>query len=137
LTGWPKAWSADEDWAAAFGNLTALKRKTEMKTETKTLQPLCALACVLALAGALSGCATNQSSSGKMTDEKITADVQARLDSIADLGPPHSITVQTRDHIVYLNGQVDTGLEKRMAESVTMKVTGVTTVVNGIVVTHQ
>jgi len=99
--------------------------------------PVYSLACVLTLAGALSGCATDQPSGGKMTDEKITADVQARLDKIADLGPPHSITVQTRNHTVYLNGQVDTGLEKRMAESVAMKVPGVTTVVNGIDVSHN
>jgi len=72
-----------------------------------------------------------------MTDEKITAAVQARLDGLADLGPPHSITVQTRNHIVYPNGQVDTGLEKRMAESVTMKIPGVTSSENGIDVNHN
>jgi osmotically-inducible protein OsmY len=99
--------------------------------------PVYSLACALVLIGALSGCATDQSSGGRMTDEKITAAVQARLDGLADLGPPHSITVQTRNHIVYLNGQVDTGLEKRMAESVTMKIPGVTSVENGIDVNHN
>jgi hypothetical protein len=58
---------------------------------------------------------------GCSPDGKITADVQARLDKLTDLGPPHSIEVQTRDRIVYLNGTVDTGLEKRMAESVAMQ----------------
>ncbi|HEY6851677.1 MAG TPA: BON domain-containing protein [Terracidiphilus sp.] len=103
----------------------------------KNLKPLYAQACALVLIGALSGCATDQPSGGRMTDEKITAAVQARLDGLADLGPPHSITVQTRNHIVYLNGQVDTGLEKRMAESVTMKIPGVTSVENGIDVNHN
>jgi len=99
--------------------------------------PVYSLACVLALAGAVSGCATDQSSGGRMTDEKITATVQARLDGLADLGPPHSITVQTRNHIVYLNGAVDTGVEKRMAESIAMQITGVTQVANDIAVSHN
>jgi osmotically-inducible protein OsmY len=97
--------------------------------------PAYSLACVLALAGAVSGCAT-ESSGERMTDEKITAELQSRLDKIADLGPPHSILVQTRNHIVYLNGEVDTGLEKRMAESIAMQITGVTLVVNDIAVSH-
>jgi osmotically-inducible protein OsmY len=98
--------------------------------------PVYSLACVLALAGAVSGCATG-SSGERMTDEKITAELQSRLDKIADLGPPHSIVVQTRNHIVYLNGAVDTGVEKRMAESIAMQITGVTQVANGIAVSHQ
>jgi osmotically-inducible protein OsmY len=102
----------------------------------KNLRPLYALACAFALAGAVSGCAT-ESSGEKMTDEKITAAVQTRLDGLADLGPPHSITVQTRNHIVYLNGQVDTGVEKRMAASVAMKIPGVTSVENDIDVLHN
>jgi osmotically-inducible protein OsmY len=103
----------------------------------KEFKPLYALACDLVLVGALSGCATDRSEGSKMTDEKITAAVQARLDGLADLGPPHSIAVQTRDHIVYLNGQVDTGLEKRMAESVATKILGVTSVENNIDVRHN
>jgi osmotically-inducible protein OsmY len=102
----------------------------------KNLRPLYALASAFALAGAVSGCAT-ESSGEKMTDEKITAAVQTRLDGLADLGPPHSITVQTRNHIVYLNGQVDTGVEKRMAASVAMKIPGVTSVENDIDVLHN
>ena len=98
--------------------------------------PVYSLACVLALAGAVSGCAT-ESSGEKMTDERITAELQSRLDKIADLGPPHSIVVQTREHVVYLNGEVDTGLEKRMAESIAMQITGVSQVVNGIAVQHN
>jgi osmotically-inducible protein OsmY len=98
--------------------------------------PVYSLACVLALAGAVSGCATG-SSGEKMTDEKITAELQSRLDKIADLGPPHSIVVQTRNHVVYLNGAVDTGVEKRMAESIAMQITGVTQVANGIAVSHN
>ena len=42
----------------------------------KIPSPFCSLACFLALAGALSGCAT-ESSGESMTDDKITANVQA------------------------------------------------------------
>jgi osmotically-inducible protein OsmY len=40
--------------------------------------------------------------------------------------------VQTLDHVVYLTGQVDTELERSMAETVARKVIGVTQVVNSI-----
>jgi osmotically-inducible protein OsmY len=39
--------------------------------------------------------------------------------------------------VVYLNGFVDVGLEKRNAESVAMQVPGVTNVVDGIAVLHN
>lgn len=63
-------------------------------------------------------------------DTKITADVQARLNQIADVGS------QTLDHVVYLNGLVDAGSEKSTAESVAKQVPGVTRVVNNIAVSH-
>jgi osmotically-inducible protein OsmY len=40
--------------------------------------------------------------------------------------------VQTRDHIVYLYGLVDTALERDMAESVALGTPGVVKVVNSI-----
>jgi osmotically-inducible protein OsmY len=46
------------------------------------------------------------------------------------------ILVQTLDHVVYLNGQVSTGLESRAAESVALATPEVTRVVNLISVTH-
>jgi hypothetical protein len=118
--------------ASSPENCTVTKEK-----DMKNLKPLYALTCGLVLAGALSGCATERSSDVKVTDGKITAELQSRLDKIADLGPPHSIVVQTRNNIVYLNGPVDTGLEKRMAESIAMQITGVTQVANGIAVSHN
>jgi osmotically-inducible protein OsmY len=60
-----------------------------------------------------------------------------RLDKIADLGPPHSIVVRTRNHVVYLYGAVDTGVDKRMTESIDTQITGVTQVANGIAVSHN
>jgi osmotically-inducible protein OsmY len=38
---------------------------------------------------------------------------------------------------VYLNGAVDTDVEKRMAESIAMQITGVTQVANGIAASHN
>ena len=66
-------------------------------------------------------------------DAKITMTVQQLLDRRAELGPPNSIQVQTRDHVVYLHGIVDTGLEKWIAESVAARAPDVDRVVNSIV----
>ena len=100
----------------------------------KILSPLCSLACFLALAGALSGCAT-ESSGESMTDDKITANVQAMINKHSDVGPPDSIHVETRDHVVYLSGLVSTGLMKSTAEDLAQHSRGVTKVVSDIAVT--
>ena len=42
----------------------------------------------------------------------------------------------TEEHVVYLNGQVDYGLERSTAESVANQVPGVTKVVNNLYVSH-
>jgi hypothetical protein len=94
----------------------------------------CSLACFLALAGALSGCATG-SGGESMTDDKITANVQAMINKHSDVGPPDSIHVETRDHVVYLSGLVSTGLMKSTAEDLAQHSRGVTKVVSDIAVT--
>lgn len=66
-------------------------------------------------------------------DAKIAMNVQQLLDRRADLGPPSSIQVQARGHVVYLRGIVDTGLEKWIAESVASRAPNVDRVVNSIV----
>jgi osmotically-inducible protein OsmY len=73
---------------------------------------------------------------GCPSDQKITSKVQARLNQDTSLGAPDSITVQTINGIVYLNGQVDVGLEKRTAEAEAKQVPGVVQVVNNIDVQH-
>jgi osmotically-inducible protein OsmY len=102
----------------------------------KNLRPLYALACALVLVGALSGCATDQSAASKMTDEKITAAVQALINQHPDVGPPDSVRVQTLDHVVYLSGEVSQGLMKQTAEDVARQTLGVTRVVNNVFVGH-
>jgi osmotically-inducible protein OsmY len=88
--------------------------------------------------GPLQGCASySRCGSGGCTgDTKITQDVQARLDSMSDFGPPGAIRVATKDHVVYLNGTVDAGLAKHLAESVAKQTPGVARVVNSIAVDH-
>jgi osmotically-inducible protein OsmY len=101
--------------------------------------PFLALAAVLTVAGALAGCATfgKCDSAACRDDAAITTNVQAQLNQYAALGAPNSIDVQTIDHVVYLNGLVDVGLEKRSAASEAEEVPGVTQVVNNIAVEHQ
>jgi osmotically-inducible protein OsmY len=45
--------------------------------------------------------------------------------------------VQTFNSVVYLDGQVGGGLEKRIAADVALQVAGVKEVVNGIYVPHS
>ena len=65
-------------------------------------------------------------------DAKITRDVQALMSRYPALQAPNSIRVQTMDHVVYLNGQVNTELERSTAESVALSVPGVRRVLNSI-----
>jgi osmotically-inducible protein OsmY len=102
-------------------------------------KPLYALAAIFTLAGALGGCATfeDRDPAVRNDDAAITKNVRAQLNQYAALGAPNSIGVQTVDHVVYLNGLVDGGLEKRSAAAEVEKVPGVTQVVNNISVVHE
>jgi osmotically-inducible protein OsmY len=109
-----------------------------MEIEMSKPKRVRALSFVLILTGAVSGCASLEKcdSSGCAGDAKITADVQARLNQDTSLGAPDTIAVQTVNRVVYLNGEVDVGLEKRTAESEAKQVPGVKQVVNNITVQH-
>ncbi len=91
------------------------------------------LAPILAV-GVLAGCATFEKCGfrGCPGDARITAEVRALLDQNPPLGPPNEVYVQTLNHVVYLNGIVDTPLQLRLAESVARAAPGVTQVVNNI-----
>jgi len=65
-------------------------------------------------------------------DQRITRDVLALLNQHPALEPPNLVQVQTLDHVVYLNGLVDTDLERQMAESLAAEAQGVARVVNSI-----
>ena len=90
-------------------------------------------------AAILAGCADFKpcGSQSCTTDANITADVEAQLNQMPDLGPPGSVRVQTRQRVVYLNGVVDVGREKRTAESVARQTPGVVQVVNSVAVSHD
>jgi len=95
---------------------------------------LYALAFILGLTGALPGCAayTQCGLGGCPGDAQITAQVRALLGQHPALEPPNLLEVHTLDHVVYLNGVVDTDLERQMAESVAHEAKGVRRVVNSI-----
>jgi len=101
----------------------------------KILNPVYSLACALVLAGAVSGCVTDQSVNDNMTDAKITTAVRAQINQHPDVGPPDSVRVETREHVVYLTGFVSTGLMKQTAEDLARQTAGVTRVVNEIGIT--
>jgi hypothetical protein len=99
---------------------------------------LCAWVSILVLADALSGCALYDTYEkcgfrGCPGDAKITADVVLQLNRCSFL-EPNVISVQTMDHVVYLNGVVRSGLEIGTAESIAGQVPGVARVVNSIAV---
>jgi osmotically-inducible protein OsmY len=65
-------------------------------------------------------------------DRTITQQVQAALAKQPDLQAPNQVYVQTRHHVVYLSGLVDTPFQRQAAESLAASVPGVTRVANGI-----
>jgi osmotically-inducible protein OsmY len=93
-----------------------------------------ALTLVGLMASGLPGCA----SFGKCdpencaNDAKITADVRAMVKEHRELGAPAAFHVQTINGIVYLNGLVDTDMERRSFESLVMQVPNVKDVVNSL-----
>jgi osmotically-inducible protein OsmY len=82
----------------------------------------------------LAGCAAIQKCGvgGCPADAVITAAVEGQLRQHPALEPPNLLSVQTIDRVVYLNGLVDTPLEREMAESVASATPGVMRVVNSI-----
>ena len=93
------------------------------------------LVLAVALLGALNGCATFKKCgfSGCPGDAQITAEVQARIDNRPALSGD-DISVQTLEHVVYLHGLVDTGMEQSIAEEIALSVPGVVRVVSSIAV---
>ena len=67
-------------------------------------------------------------------DAAITAEVNGLLNDHTELGSPGSIRVQTIKGVVYLNGEVDTDLERRDAETIAYQAANVKEVVNSVVV---
>jgi osmotically-inducible protein OsmY len=94
--------------------------------------------CIM-LIGALAGCATYEKCGleGCANDRQISAQVEALLNAHPEFGPPGSISVETLNGVVYLDGLVSGGLEKRSVDSIVRQASGVKRVVNGISVEHM
>jgi osmotically-inducible protein OsmY len=96
--------------------------------------PRVALVPLIVLFAAISACATYKKCgfNGCAGDAQITADVQALIGKYPSLEAPNIVRIQTVDHVVYLYGQVDTDLQRLMAQEIALSVTGVRRVVNSI-----
>jgi osmotically-inducible protein OsmY len=95
---------------------------------------LSAATLVVILAAALSGCAAFGKCSPEncATDVKITADVADMLGQHAEFGPPGTIQVQTINGVVYLNGLVNSDMERQNAETLVLRLPNVKDVVNSL-----
>jgi osmotically-inducible protein OsmY len=103
------------------------------KVTTAHAWPICTM-----LIAALGGCATVEKCGleGCASDQKLSAQVRTLLNAHTELGPPGTIAVETLNGVVYLDGEVVGGLEKRDVESIVRQAPGVKKVVNGISVEH-
>jgi osmotically-inducible protein OsmY len=95
-------------------------------------------ALALVLVATLPGCATYEKCGlhGCPGDADLSKSVQESINQHMGSVSPNSISVSAVDHVVYLNGLVDYGLERSTAESVANQVPGVTQVVNNLAVQH-
>jgi len=91
-------------------------------------------ALVMILAAALTGCAAFGKCSPEncASDAKITADVRDMLGAHSEFGPPGTIQVQTINGVVYLNGLVDSDMERQTAETLVLRIPSVKDVVNSL-----
>src|ERR1700733_9636815 len=89
--------------------------------------------CIM-LIGALSGCATIEKCGleGCASDRKITAKVEAIVNAHPEFGPPGTITVQTLNGVVYLDGELADGVDREEVRSIICRVAGVKKVVSSI-----
>ena len=98
---------------------------------------LCLLPWVVLLSGALTACAAYDEVrkcgfEGCPSDAHITAQVKAQFDQHTVLKPPNLLYVETLNGVVYLSGQVATGLQRDTAVQVAQQVPHVTRVVDNI-----
>jgi hypothetical protein len=89
-------------------------------------------ACILA--AALPGCAVFPKSTNPAADNSITADVRSRLAQDGEFIHPGTWDVQTVNGVVYLNGTVWTGLQRRDAEAIARQNSDVVKVVNNLTI---
>ena len=95
---------------------------------------LSAATLVLLIAAALSGCAVFQKCSPEncANDAKITAAVNDMLAQHTEFGPPGTIRAETINGVVYLNGLVNSDMERQSAEAFVLRIPDVKDVVNSL-----
>jgi osmotically-inducible protein OsmY len=71
-------------------------------------------------------------STNPTADRVITSDVETKFAQDAVLEAPNQLNVQTINRVVYLDGLVSTGLQRRDAEFAASQVQGVDKVVSSI-----
>jgi osmotically-inducible protein OsmY len=115
------------------------RQLTTKEIEMSRFKPFYTLAAACTLAGVLAGCADFRQcgSQSCASDAKLAADIKTKLNDMPELGPPGSIRVQTINHVAYLDGEVEGGLDKRNAEAAVRRIPGVAQVENDIDVQHD
>jgi osmotically-inducible protein OsmY len=101
-----------------------------------------ALTALLALLTVLPGCAAYQAFHscglhGCPGDQKIDVEVRTLLAQHPALGPPNQLYVQTLQGVVYLSGEVATGLQRDTAVEVARQAPGVSRVVDTIALSYS
>jgi osmotically-inducible protein OsmY len=74
---------------------------------------------------------------GCAEDEQITTEVQSVIRRYPALQGVNTVRVQTLNHVVYLYGQVDTEVERSMAQQAALSIPGVMRVVNSIAFQYE
>jgi osmotically-inducible protein OsmY len=102
-------------------------------------KPVLLSALSAALLGPLLGCATVRActSDACVADAAISSQVEAAMAQHPALEAPNSVRVQTADGIVYLHGQVSTGLQREEAEELARQVPKVRQVVDSLRTTNS
>ena len=97
-----------------------------------------ASALMLVLTVVLPGCATyrNCGFRGCPGDAEMTSEVQTRLQQYPALEAPNLVHARTLNRVVYLYRQVDTDLERQLAESVAREAAGGARIVDSIAVSN-
>jgi osmotically-inducible protein OsmY len=93
----------------------------------KTAYPAAVAVCLFA--GALCACVGNRAidrcrSGGCTADDRLTAEVEARLSQHPELRPPNLIYVRAHNGVVYLSGEVSTELQREIAVASARQVPG-------------